>query len=249
METEIARKFCKGCKTSKCLEEFHVNKKAKSGRAHRCKTCIRSYNKQRYNEIPDVKIKQQDRNKIRTEFLINVKKNIRCEKCGCTGTREIFDAAHVTRESKKRKRDGRPIRQLNNLSMNSMEKEIEKCRWLCIFCHRLETTKEQGPAHPGSRYSENRNKRLYIQEKIKLGECTDCRRKVTESNVSAFDFDHLPGNEKLHNISQMLRCPWESMLEEIEKCQLLCSCCHRKTTEVRRQAQRQKLTASRYLHG
>ncbi len=240
MQVEMATKVCTKCKISKSLEEFHVEKKGKFGRCSCCKVCRNSYKKQHYSEMPvEAKRKRNRRNgslgsKQSAEFLSNAKKNIRCAECGCEGPREIFDAAHLTRQSKKRRQDGRVIRHMNILQRNSMKKELEKCRWLCAYCHRLETVKEIGKCHPGRRYHLYFKRHFLIQEKLRIGECIDCKRRVTIDNFSAFEFDHIPGATKRRNLSQMISYSFDNILEELEKCQLRCVCCHRKITEVRR---------------
>ena len=54
--------------------------------------------------------------------------------------------------------------------------------------------------------------------------CTDCRQVFPPA---VMQWDHLPGTEKLGNISTGLR--WRSrpeILEEIAKCELVCANCH-----------------------
>ena len=50
------------------------------------------------------------------------------------------------------------------------------------------------------------------------------------------DFDHLPGHRKVMDVSRMVRLgyAWEKVVEEINKCQLICSNCHRLRTFFRR---------------
>jgi hypothetical protein len=48
------------------------------------------------------------------------------------------------------------------------------------------------------------------------------------------DFDHVRGEKKL-NLSQLrnTRLAWSRLLEELEKCELVCSNCHRIRTRLR----------------
>lgn len=74
-----------------------------------------------------------------------------------------------------------------------------------------------------------RNKSLRIDyakklfEYLKKNPCVMCG----ESNPIVLEFDHL--RDKTSEISTMVRCSysWERILEEIEKCQVLCANCHR----------------------
>jgi hypothetical protein len=49
------------------------------------------------------------------------------------------------------------------------------------------------------------------------------------------DFDHLDGSGKLANVGEILRLGWglERLLDEIEKCDLVCVICHRERTHQR----------------
>lgn len=53
-----------------------------------------------------------------------------------------------------------------------------------------------------------------------------------ENHPATLDFDHIEPLEKRSEISQMVRtgCSWESVWNEINKCRVLCSNCHRKHT-------------------
>ena len=49
------------------------------------------------------------------------------------------------------------------------------------------------------------------------------------------DFDHREPETKLGNVGDMLsdKCSMEAILAEIEKCDLVCACCHRHRTHLR----------------
>lgn len=66
---------------------------------------------------------------------------------------------------------------------------------------------------------------------IKSGPCTDCRQSF---HYAAMDFDHVKG-EKLFELSQSHSRPLQEIIAEIDKCELVCSNCHRIRTFVRRQ--------------
>jgi len=57
--------------------------------------------------------------------------------------------------------------------------------------------------------------------------CVDCG----EIDARCLEFDHVRG-EKKNNISSMMKnvCAWETILEEISKCDVRCANCHRKRT-------------------
>ena len=63
--------------------------------------------------------------------------------------------------------------------------------------------------------------------------CVDCG----ESDPVVLDFDHL--RDKSFNISRALNYrKWSRIIEEIEKCEVVCSNCHRRRTAQRRSSMR-----------
>jgi L-lysine 2,3-aminomutase len=71
-------------------------------------------------------------------------------------------------------------------------------------------------------------KRKLAELKEKAG-CKDCGVK----NHIVLDFDHL--KDKKYNISRMIHdgFSWKAILKEIEKCEVVCSNCHRIRTHNR----------------
>ena len=64
-------------------------------------------------------------------------------------------------------------------------------------------------------------------EKIKRAKCDMCSLECTDDTWMMFDFDHINQDEKFKAISQMYSFPIERIVEEMDKCRLLCSNCHR----------------------
>lgn len=62
-------------------------------------------------------------------------------------------------------------------------------------------------------------------EKLKRGPCTDCGKAYP---AEFMQFDHRPGEVKRGDISKMVSgtYSWETILAEIEKCDLVCTRCH-----------------------
>lgn len=105
------------------------------------------------------------------------------------------------------------------------------------YCCRQCKTKDQRAWYKGSsekhkenvRVRKNRVKKEIIQKLYEYFLENPCKH-CEETNPLVLEFDHLRDKEK--NVSDLLRngCSWESILEEIEKCQVLCANCHRKKT-------------------
>ena len=71
-----------------------------------------------------------------------------------------------------------------------------------------------------------------VVDEIKSAPCVDCGNQFPPI---AMDFDHVSG-PKISNVSQMIRThTLQQVLDEIDKCDLVCAVCHRIRTERRLQ--------------
>jgi len=80
------------------------------------------------------------------------------------------------------------------------------------------------------RYRDANHKNLW--EYLKNKSCVDC--KISDSRV--LEFDHLPEFEKKFDISKAVSGStksWKLILTEIDKCEIVCSNCHRIRTMIR----------------
>ena len=77
-----------------------------------------------------------------------------------------------------------------------------------------------------------RNKEYVTRVKESIGECADCGASWPPC---AMDFDHVTGI-KNQAITRLVSngCSLDTIEAEIEKCDLVCACCHRMRTEERR---------------
>ena len=99
----------------------------------------------------------------------------------------------------------------------------------------VEYRKKWWSANKGYQLGRSRKARSVISsiiDNIKSNPCTDCRNRF---HPCAMDFDHVTG-EKLFNIANgiYLKKSDEEIIEEIKKCELVCSNCHRIRTYNRR---------------
>lgn len=69
-----------------------------------------------------------------------------------------------------------------------------------------------------------------LQAKLDRVSCVDCGLLVNEDNAVCFDFDHM--RDKTNNISKMITSSNAKFEEEIAKCELRCSNCHRLKTKA-----------------
>lgn len=72
-------------------------------------------------------------------------------------------------------------------------------------------------------------KRIFIRIIKTITPCTDCKKHYPHY---VMDFDHLH-NKKLA-VSHMTSYPWNQLVAEIAKCEVVCANCHRVRTHNRR---------------
>ena len=66
--------------------------------------------------------------------------------------------------------------------------------------------------------------RPHVLAYLEANPCVDCG----ESNLLTLDFDHINPDEKSYTVSRMVKdFKWETILKEIEKCEIRCANCHR----------------------
>ena len=77
-------------------------------------------------------------------------------------------------------------------------------------------------------------RKYYINRKIidtlKAVPCHDCKNSYP---TYVMDFDHREPKEKRFDIARCMAHPIEKILKEIEKCDVVCSNCHRIRTHLR----------------
>lgn len=78
-------------------------------------------------------------------------------------------------------------------------------------------------------HSNMKKKREFIN-KVKARPCRDCNNIYPPY---VMDFDHIKG-EKIINLGHATRYGFPKIIEEIKKCELVCSNCHRVRTHNRR---------------
>jgi hypothetical protein len=71
----------------------------------------------------------------------------------------------------------------------------------------------------------------YINKIKSDSPCTDCKKFWPPYIM---DFDHLPGSKKLNDVASMKHYTIERIQQEIAKCELVCSNCHRERTFQRK---------------
>jgi hypothetical protein len=90
------------------------------------------------------------------------------------------------------------------------------------------------------KYVLRRERTAYLIKFFASHPCTDCG----EDDPVVLDFDHVNPETKSFDVSQALPFrSWQSILEEIAKCEVVCANCHRRRTARRRGALRLLLSS------
>lgn len=76
-----------------------------------------------------------------------------------------------------------------------------------------------------------RQRRIWLAELKESSPCKDCSVYYPSY---VMDFDHRDNSNKVANVSTLVTYSWKKLLEEIEKCDLVCANCHRKRTHQRK---------------
>lgn len=69
---------------------------------------------------------------------------------------------------------------------------------------------------------------LLVLDRLASG-CVDCG----ESDVRVLEFDHLPEFQKLANVSSLVSGSSDKLIEEMNKCDVVCANCHKRRTYSR----------------
>jgi hypothetical protein len=103
--------------------------------------------------------------------------------------------------------------------------EIAKCDLVCSNCHR-ERTHQRQPEQANPRRT------VMLVRRLKKAPCADCSRRYPHYIM---DFDHRAGVVKTARVANlMMSASKQRVLDEIVKCDLTCSNCHRERTHRRR---------------
>jgi hypothetical protein len=226
-------KICSLCKINKPLNEFIKDNRRKNGRGYRCLDCHRLSEYKRantvngkiskkkssliYYELNSIKLLLKSKNrKIMGAHFINEHKGVPCIDCNLNYPVQCMELDHINFNKIKN------VSEMKSMKLENISKEIEKCEIVCAVCHRIRTS---------NRRIESKNKivvkfRTMINN-IKSVPCHDCNKKFP---TVAMDFDHVKG-VKLYNISDMWNCSNEIILEELNKCEIVCANCHRIRTQ------------------
>ncbi|HYD34753.1 MAG TPA: hypothetical protein VD999_01660 [Vitreimonas sp.] len=135
--------LCNKCYLEKGPEAFSLKNKGKDIRHTICKDCHSAYRKQHYSNNKKKYIAKaftwnQKQREVLSKYLFNKLSQSKCKDCGEKDIL-VLDFDHL-----RDKKWGIAQMYRNRHSVQTCEKEIEKCEVRCANCHRRKTAKEAG---------------------------------------------------------------------------------------------------------
>ena len=137
-------KRCQKCHVPKDEEEYSWRFKALGKRDAICKECRKVYNDQYFNgtarerHLEQVKERKKQARIYAREYVLNYLTRHPCESCGESDIR-VLEFHHIGDKDQ-------TISQMvgDGLSIERIQKELDKCQVLCSNCHRKLTMDERG---------------------------------------------------------------------------------------------------------
>jgi hypothetical protein len=185
------------------------------------------------NRSHRMEVKDRRRDELKRWFYEYKRDNCRCERCG-EDCPHCIDFHHVGDKTAN-------VSQMVNhgYSKERIKAEIARCDVLCANCHRKlhddlpelseDRTIPNGANGKNSTRKQRRRKKLRAwanDYKESNGGCALC----DEDDPLCLEFHHVDEDEKTRSISTLIAYnpSKKRLLEEIEKCAILCRNCHRK---------------------
>ncbi len=211
---------CTKCGEYKEQDCFHRQASMKSGYKPSCKECCTKYwkenikgKKEYYYPIPHYKSRRAER----VLWLQSLKAGQPCADCGESYEPWCMDYDHV--RGVKLKSVSRLV--LENAPTSRILEEIAKCELVCVLCHNKRTFERREPSIRDKYSSRN----IAIINRSKDKPCYICGKKYESYNMQ---FDHIDNANKFRDICRLKRFTVDTLMKEIEKCQVICALCHRR---------------------
>lgn len=155
--------------------------------------------------------------------FIRQAKEAPCTDCGKKYPYYVMDFDHVGEKKW-------TIAKRRNSSIDVLVKELSRCAVVCVNCHKVRTYVRIQDARKGlpERIVTDRSQRAYNRAQAfirsaKSSPCVDCCQQYP---YYVMEFDHVRG-EKKWEIARRRTAAIETLAQEIAKCDVVCSNCHR----------------------
>jgi hypothetical protein len=229
LDDEPGSRLCGRCNRELPLGAF--SRHPKNGRQGWCKECFRAY----FRARGDVHRKQsaaarRKRRAVARKFVDEYLTRHPCVDCG-EADPLVLEFDHIRSKSY-----DVSVLIAEGFSVRRIEEEIKLCEVVCASCHRRRTARRtpswrSDPSMIGNSIRltvlERRNM-LHVYEVLSQSECRDCGCQ----DLMVLEFDHV--GSKRGNVMQLARngCSFETLLHEIDQCEVRCANCHRRRTRT-----------------
>lgn len=209
-----------------------------------CKECRETNSKSKSNTV------DEGLEATKNRMLQKIKEDMQekgCAICGCFDI-ERLECDHPDRKNKVGKVLD-PRIWSGPAAPENMWNEYQKCQVLCSSCHVMQPSHnafrgaDSSQIEAKSSYSEEYSKKVHREYKEKMqaynrkrkrdnGGCAMCQMEVVEGNETAFQWAHIDERDKVACVSKLCENAYnekniKKIDDEISKCKLLCSGCHK----------------------
>lgn len=214
---------CSRCERTLPLAAFN---RSGDGHEHWCRTCFRSYFKERGQHHREQSRVAQHRRREAARAFIEV--HLREHPCADCGEDEVLvlEFDHVRGE----KRANVSTMVAKGWKLSAVRDEVAGCDVVCVNCHRRRTARRAGyyrfTGIPSEQWTAaQRRNQLHILEVLRCEGCIDCG----ERDPVVLEFDHRL-DKRACVLRLALRCSLAVLEQEIAKCDVRCANCHRLRT-------------------
>lgn len=215
-------KQCTKCKLFKNKHYFNKNNKCLDGLDYRCKACWAKYRKlyRKYN-LNKLREYTNTKRAERINWFHRLKSNTPCNDCGQIYEPYCMDYDH--NRGIKIKDVSRMV--LDNTPKNVILEEIKKCDLVCVLCHNKRTIDRINSSLGAARkYKPHHIRNINIINNFKNKPCNICNQQYDLYNMQ---IDHIDHKNKLYDVCRLKSRKLNILIEELNKCQVLCALCHR----------------------
>jgi hypothetical protein len=113
-------------------------------------------------------------------------------------------------------------------------KGVGRIQQFCKECQR-EYSKQHYQQNKARYYERNERQRQRLKDILQQAKSKPCQDCGIQYAPYVMDFDHREGVDKIDHVGRFILYTKKKLIEEIAKCDVVCSNCHRERTHLRRQ--------------
>jgi hypothetical protein len=212
---------CTKCEQVLDISFFSPKTNSPRGFDYWCKGCRNSYKQEYYaDNLEDSRAYINDKRQDRIQWFWSLKEGKSCVDCAHIYEPYCMDYDHL---GDKINSVSRMV--LENASKKKILEEIDKCELVCCLCHNIRTQKRLDEKYPEKKHTPTMIRNIEIINKAKNIPCYKCNIQRELCNMQ---LDHIDPNDKFKNVSQLKSFNLKVLLDEINKCQVICALCHRR---------------------